>query len=782
VSLMRPIAPWRALILTTLCMSARAQSNVVISQVYGGGGNTGATFRNDFIELFNRGNAAVDINGWTIQYASASGSSWDRAPLTGSIQPGQYYLLQLAQGNGGTSALPAADVTGGLSLSATSGKVALVTGSTLLTGTSPSTSQIVDFVGYGEANASESRPTAALTNTTAAIRRSGGCVDTNDNQTDFTTGPPSPRNSRSASAPCFTPATPQISSAGVTNAATFLPGAIAPGEIITIFGSSLGPEALSGLQLTPDRQFITKSVSGTRVLFDGVPGPIIYTTAGQVSAIVPYAVSARATTDLQVEYNGRISNRITLEVVPSTPGIFTFDSSGHGLGAVLNQDNQVNSATTPAGKGSVVVVYATGGGQTVPMAEDGRITTGATTQAQQVSVSIAGIRAEVLYAGSAPGLVSGVLQLNVRVPESVASGLQPIEIDVGTASSQAGVVIAIAGATQAAGTGPQIDARLQQLRGERSPAFLPEIPTDRDQIPPNWLAIVSWNTQVGATSSTSGSARPPMVQAALVSMFGGSYQVLAAQEVSNDESAEFLRTMLPGGPSAWESAFTDTTDSMDNGFWHRNSAFLRDSFLLLTTDRSDSAGRIIADETRALHPPRVGQFQIGDFDFTFITLHLRFADGDTAESMRELRAILDYLDWYFTQTDHDPDVVVCGDFNTPSLLSGQTGNGGITLDEVFDRDPRFQSGERRFAVTVHDPTSRSPAASGGAAVRNYDHCVVSADALEEFVQARRVATDIFTNHAEDPEARLTSDHFPVVAFFKTRGEGISLDLRRRIRP
>src|SRR6185312_1327714 len=117
---------------------------------------------------------------------------------------------------------------------------------------------------------------------------------------------------------------------------------------------------------------------------------------------------------------------------------------------------------------------------------------------------------------------------------------------------------------------------------------------------------------------------------------------------------------LPGGPSAWESAFTDTTDSMDNGFWHRNSAFLRDSFLLLTTDRSDSAGRIIADETRALHPPRVGQFQIRDFDFTFITLHLRFADGDTAESMRELRAILDYLDWYFTQTDHDPDVVVCG--------------------------------------------------------------------------------------------------------------------------
>jgi uncharacterized protein (TIGR03437 family) len=521
-----------SLIWTTLSLTAQAQSSIVISQVYGGGGNTGATLRNDFVELFNRGNAAVNIGGWTIQYASASGSSWDRAMLADSIQPGQYYLIQLAQGNGGSTALPSADATGGLALSAASGKVALVSNSTVLTGTSPSGSQIVDFVGYGEANASESRPTLALTNTTAAIRRSGGCVDTNDNQTDFTTGQPSPRNSRSALAPCFAPPTPQISSAGVTNAATFLPGAIAPGEIVTIFGSSLGPEALAGLQLTPDRQFITKSLSGTRVLFDGVPAPIIYTTAGQVSAIVPYAVSARTTTDLQVEYNGRTSNRITVDVVPSRPGIFTIDSSGRGVGAVLNQDYQVNGLSAPAVKGSVVVVYATGGGQTVPTAEDGRITTAAAAQAQDVSVQIAGVRAEVLYAGAAPGLVSGVLQVNVRVPESTASGLQPIQITVGAATSQPGVVVAIAGALQAPGTGAQIDARLQQLRRERTTAFLPEIPTDRDPVPPNWLAIISWNIQVGGTSPTPGSARPPMVKAALGSMFGGSYQIMGAQENS----------------------------------------------------------------------------------------------------------------------------------------------------------------------------------------------------------------------------------------------------------
>ena len=782
MSFIGAIAPCCALIWTTLSLTAQAQPNIVISQIYGGGGNTGATIRNDFVELFNRGNASVSITGWTVQYASASGSTWDRATLSGSIQPGQYYLLQLAQGSGGSTTLPSPDAVGGLSLSATSGKVALVSNSTVLTGTAPSGSQIVDFVGYGEANASESGPAPALTNTTAAIRGSGGCVDTNDNRVDFTIGQPSPRNSRSALAPCFAPVTPQISSAGVTNAASFLPGAIAPGEIITIFGSSLGPEALAGLQLTPDRQFVTKLVSGTRVLFDGVPAPIIYTTAGQVSAVVPYALSGRATTDLQVEYDGRASNRVTLNVAPSSPGIFTIDSSGRGLGAALNQDNYVNSAATPASKGSVVVVYATGAGQTLPAGEDGRIITSVAAQAEDVSVQIAGMRAEVLYAGPAPGLVSGVLQVNVRVPESVPTGLQPIQITVGAATSQPGVVLAIAGAQAAPGTGPEIDARFHQLRRERTPAVLPEISSDRDPIPPDWLAILSWNIQVGGTSATSGSARPPMVSSALGSMFGGSYQILAAQEISNSESAEFLRTMLPGGSSVWDSAFTDTTDSMDNGFWYKSSAFLRDSFLLLTTDRRDSAGRVITDEARALHPPRVAQFQVGDFDFTLITLHLTFADGDTAESVREFRGILDYLDWYFTQPDHDPDVIVCRDFNTPSLLSGQTGRNGITLDEVFDKDPRFQTGERRFAVTVHDPTSRSSAVSGGGPARNYDHCVVSADALEEFVQARLVSTNILTDHPEDPEARLTSDHFPIVAFFKTRGEGISLDLLRRIRP
>jgi endonuclease/exonuclease/phosphatase family metal-dependent hydrolase len=218
---------------------------------------------------------------------------------------------------------------------------------------------------------------------------------------------------------------------------------------------------------------------------------------------------------------------------------------------------------------------------------------------------------------------------------------------------------------------------------------------------------------------------------------------------------------------------------MDNGFWFRSGTLLTGSTLILTTDQKDTSGRVVTDPTRAVHPPQVGHFQVGDFDFTLITVHLTFADGDTTESIRELRGVLDYLDWYFNQPDHDPDVIVCGDFNTPSLLSGQQGRNWITLDAVFDQDLRFQVGERRFVVTVHQPTSRN---SSGTPVSNYDHCVLSADTMEEFVGARRVSTTILTDHPDDPEVRLTSDHFPVVAFFRTRGDGVAPDLRTRIKP
>jgi len=170
---------------------------VVVSQVYGGGGNSGATYKNDFIELYSRGTGAESLTGWSVQYASATGSTWQVTNLTSfSLQPGQYYLVQEAQGSGGSVNLPTPDATGTIAMSATAGKVALVNTTTALSGTCPTGATIADFVGYGAANCFEgSGATAAPSNTTAALRKGAGATDTNDNAADFTVGAPNPRNS-----------------------------------------------------------------------------------------------------------------------------------------------------------------------------------------------------------------------------------------------------------------------------------------------------------------------------------------------------------------------------------------------------------------------------------------------------------------------------------------------------------------------------------------------------------------------------------------------------------
>ncbi|MEU6574223.1 lamin tail domain-containing protein [Streptomyces sp. NPDC046805] len=174
--------------------------DVVISQVYGGGGNSGAPYTNDFIELYNRGTSTVSISGWTVQYASAAGSAWSTTPLSGSIAPGHHYLVQEAAGAGSGAALPTPDATGTIAMSATSAKVALVTNATALTCATGCATQagVRDFVGYGSsASSSETAPTGTLSNSTAALRAGGGATDTDNNSADFTVTAPTPRNSSS---------------------------------------------------------------------------------------------------------------------------------------------------------------------------------------------------------------------------------------------------------------------------------------------------------------------------------------------------------------------------------------------------------------------------------------------------------------------------------------------------------------------------------------------------------------------------------------------------------
>ncbi len=178
--------------------------DVRISQVYGGGGNSGATYTHDFVELFNAGATPVSLNGWSVQYASATGSSWQVTNLTGSLAPGGYYLIQQAQGAGGTTPLPTPEATGSIAMSATAGKVALVNSTTSLVGTCPTGGGIIDFVGYGStASCYEgSGPTPAPSNTNAVWRADGGCTDSDSNAADFSAGAPAPRNSSSPTQSC----------------------------------------------------------------------------------------------------------------------------------------------------------------------------------------------------------------------------------------------------------------------------------------------------------------------------------------------------------------------------------------------------------------------------------------------------------------------------------------------------------------------------------------------------------------------------------------------------
>jgi lamin tail-like protein len=199
-----------------------ATSTVVVSQVFAGGGNTGAPFTNDFVELLNRGSAPVDVSTWTVQYASSASTSWQSTALAGSIQPGRYYLVQLGSTAAVGAPLPTPDATGTTNLAAAGGKVALVRDGTALScgaaaGSCAGDALIEDFVGYGSAADFEgSGPAPALSATTAAVRSGSGCADTNSNATDFAAAPPTPRNASSTAASCAGTSGPSpTASAGV---------------------------------------------------------------------------------------------------------------------------------------------------------------------------------------------------------------------------------------------------------------------------------------------------------------------------------------------------------------------------------------------------------------------------------------------------------------------------------------------------------------------------------------------------------------------------------------
>jgi len=222
--------------------------------------------------------------------------------------------------------------------------------------------------------------------------------------------------------------------AGSGNAA--LP--VSPGEIVVLFGSGLGPSTLT--VNTPSKTSFGTQVAGTSVSFNGTPAPIIYTSSSLVAAIVPYSVYGQTSVPVTVTFNGKTSATTTVPVALTAPGCFTADTSGTGQAAAVNSDGSLNSAANAALVGDFVTLYCTGEGQTTPGGVDGKLANAAPYPAplQYVNATVNGVPASVLYAGAAPTLVAGVIQINLQIPTGIpASTAIPVVVNMGGTNAPA---------------------------------------------------------------------------------------------------------------------------------------------------------------------------------------------------------------------------------------------------------------------------------------------------------------------------------------------------------
>jgi uncharacterized protein (TIGR03437 family) len=230
----------------------------------------------------------------------------------------------------------------------------------------------------------------------------------------------------------------------VTSGATVLRGPVSPGEVVMVFGSNLGPATATNFTVDPATNRVSTTLGGTRVLFDGTPATVLYAQDRQVNTIVPFTITG-ASTQLQIEFQGRITASMTLPVAASAPGVLTVDAMGTGQGLILNEDLTLNGPSNPAARGSMIVFFGTGQGASLPQPVDGAFSGDPLPQpVLPVSVSIGGVNGEIIYRGAAPTLVAGVLQVNVRVPGNISSGnALPLLLTVGTATSRGGVTVAV---------------------------------------------------------------------------------------------------------------------------------------------------------------------------------------------------------------------------------------------------------------------------------------------------------------------------------------------------
>ena len=237
---------------------------------------------------------------------------------------------------------------------------------------------------------------------------------------------------------------PLPSATSVINGASGAQGTVAPGEVITLIGTHLGPATAATAQVV--NGFLTTQLGGVQVLVSGVPAPMIYASATQVSAVVPYEVARFSVAAVEVKYLGQTSNIVSLPVVATAPGIFTLNQSGAGPVVGFNSDFSLNGPNNPAQKGSTIFFFLTGEGQTNPAGVTGTINTTPNQNPKPIAgitVTVGGQPATYSYAGGIEGVVEGIMQLNIQVPANAPSGAVPLVVTIGGNSTQSGVTVSV---------------------------------------------------------------------------------------------------------------------------------------------------------------------------------------------------------------------------------------------------------------------------------------------------------------------------------------------------
>lgn len=214
----------------------------------------------------------------------------------------------------------------------------------------------------------------------------------------------------------------------IVNAASWQEGAIAPGEIVVLGGSNLGPASLTELALDPNG-FVSTTLAGVAATFNGVSAPLVYASSTLVAAVAPYGLDGKTSAAVQVTVGGRSSNSLTVPVTAAAPGVFTADASGAGPAASFRT-------------GDIISIYLTGEGQTNPNGVNGKVTVTSPLPRLPVTATIGGEPAAVLFSGEAPGIVSGVMQVNLRLPAGRTGDL-PLVVSVGGVPSQNGVTVSV---------------------------------------------------------------------------------------------------------------------------------------------------------------------------------------------------------------------------------------------------------------------------------------------------------------------------------------------------